>query len=215
MENVFDTPGVHLVPAAIGMAADHAPEAHRWNDLPSLAHAQAPSLVHGPDCGPAAVEPPVEALGWLAGAAALVATAEAAGDGAIGETVAIEAIAGVVTAAAVADGAPTVANLSVAVLIVAKLPAETDAAVADETSAGRAPAAPQSSGLGGWRLVGEPPLLPRTTLLPGFGYRTSTPASITQSLMPLRLDTNISGSGLVSRLTGVVGSYRFFTADLS
>lgn len=57
MLRVLLIPGLHLVPAAIGMAALQAPLAQRWNDEPSDAQAQAPSSVHAPTWVPAA--PPV------------------------------------------------------------------------------------------------------------------------------------------------------------
>lgn len=46
MAIVADWPGVQDIPAAIDIEADHAPEAQRWNDLPSVAQSQSPSLEH-------------------------------------------------------------------------------------------------------------------------------------------------------------------------
>lgn len=49
-------PGVHLVPPAMGIAADQAPEAQRWKLEPSAEQAKAPSWVQGPLLAPL-VEP--------------------------------------------------------------------------------------------------------------------------------------------------------------
>jgi hypothetical protein len=89
MVSVFEIPGVHLVPAAICMAADQAPLAHRWNEEPSMQF-QAPSLEQGPDCVP---EPPLVVLPEpeLEGCAAADGAVEATGAAAEGESEGAEA----------------------------------------------------------------------------------------------------------------------------
>jgi len=45
---VSETPGVHFVPAATGMATDQVPEAQRWKDVPPR-QLYCPSVVQAPD----------------------------------------------------------------------------------------------------------------------------------------------------------------------
>jgi hypothetical protein len=68
MVKLLDSPGVQLVPPAMGVTTDHCPLAHRWNEFPSMQF-HVPSLVQGPLCVPAADVAPEEpdADGVLAG----------------------------------------------------------------------------------------------------------------------------------------------------
>ena len=70
MTSVSLVPALQDVPAAMGMVADHRPEAQRWNAVPPMQF-QAPSLVQAPELAP--VEGPVTGgvpvfTGGLAGA---------------------------------------------------------------------------------------------------------------------------------------------------
>lgn len=95
MLRVSLTPGVHLVPAAMLMAADHWPEAHLWKLVPPIQF-QAPSLLQAPVCVPEAPpEAPPPAPPVAAGCAMLVVevatgTDEDAGTEGAGEDTAAE-----------------------------------------------------------------------------------------------------------------------------
>ena len=208
MLRLSDVPGVHLVPAAIGMAADHDPEAQRWNEEPSLEQAYAPSSLHAPLWEPVVVEL-VEAEP-LADTVAEEEVAAAAEDSGTGETATEVSAEPEVMAVAVAAGDE--ADEADEAAPVAKPPLADDvaaeaASVADDaaTTALEVPSDEDdepddelelAAALDPLQPTGGPrfAFAPISTELPGSGYLMSIPSVVVQpSETPARLATKRSG----------------------
>ena len=92
-------PGVQLVPAAMAIGVDHAPEAQRWNEEPPDRQNHAPSLVQAPDCAPEVVVVPLAAGAPAEATDDAAAGVELAG---MGETTAVDVASGAADAVPVA-----------------------------------------------------------------------------------------------------------------
>ena len=210
--NVLDVPGVQVVPAAIGRAADQEPAAQRWKESPFAAQYQRVSSVHGPDIMPLAEVMPDEAGGAAEAVAADGAAppepepVPAEGAAGIGETTAVEVAAGdpadeappapeAKTPPPLADGAaaeaePAAAEVAAGEAAEAELPDEEppdDVLLPPDEVEVSPPVQP----VGGPKLT---PMLPFWTLDPGFGYWVSTPSVVAQPLeTPARLATKRAG----------------------
>ena len=214
---VSERPGVQVVPAAMGMATDQAPDAQRWKLEPSLEQYHSPSSEQGPDSAPAVVggvDVPELAVGDASGGEPPAAVAVEP-DAGMGETVSVATAGSLPTedAAPVAK-LPPVAD-EVGLEPVAKDPAaddvepEPEAGAAGEGVPGGTSAATPAHPTGAPRLT---PMVPVSTESPASGYLMSTPSVVVHPLeTPSRLATNKFGK-LDWRRTMGSGAYRFLAA---
>ena len=204
-------PGVQVVPAAMGIATDHSPEAQRWNDEPSEEQKYSPSSEQDPLIDPAevdvedevAAEDVEEASAVVAATAELETTGE---DSTTGET-AEGSVEPDVTAVAVAAGVEESAEPLAKPLLAADEAVE--ATVADEEADVELPEEElllEDESLEAAQPTGGPRLAPVPTWseLPGLGYSMSIPSVVVQPFeTPSRLATKRSGKAVVaSRFSG-------------
>lgn len=191
MARFADIPGVQLVPAAIGMAVDHVPEAQRWKEELSAEQDHSPSSVQAPDWAPA-----VELVPLATGEEPLAADdgeeAPAAPEGA--EAAEVAAGIGETTAVDVEPAAPEAKTPPAAEEVAAMEDAADGAAAGAEAAAGDVALPPAALAYTAQVFFTRfTPMLPFWTDAPGSGYTVSASSTVTQSLTLTRLATNIGG----------------------